>query len=127
MMEMADYWIIEKQLIHKLFKVLVPRYKKYNTSFTSIYSAPRVYPTIPGHKTYNERAILELKENPFPSLIMKNNSRNKDLLHNVLLDAAKRDFYSEKLSSDVSEKEAEEKLIKPVEHTDDIIEINEKK
>lgn len=53
---MANFWITEKQLVHKLFKVLVPRYQNYTTSFTKLHKAPNIYPI--GHY---ERAILELK------------------------------------------------------------------
>lgn len=37
---MADWWLEEKQLVHKLFKVLVPRFQHYPTSFTTLYTAP---------------------------------------------------------------------------------------
>jgi Ribosomal protein L17 len=53
---MADYWLDEKQLIHKLFKVLVPRYKDYNSSYTKLILGPKTYP---GY--YAGTAILELK------------------------------------------------------------------
>ncbi|XP_065075837.1 large ribosomal subunit protein bL17m-like [Ochlerotatus camptorhynchus] len=33
-MEMADYWLTEKQLVHKLFKVLAPRFEEYKVSST---------------------------------------------------------------------------------------------
>lgn len=55
-MELANFWIIEKQLIHKLFKVLVPRYQNYTTSFTKLHNAPYIYP---GYAY--KRAVLELK------------------------------------------------------------------
>lgn len=44
-MEMADYWLVEKQLVHKLFKVLVPRYENYNVSYIRMLSAPRPFLT----------------------------------------------------------------------------------
>jgi len=46
----------EKDLIHKLFKVLVPRYQKYETSFTQMWNLPVRYPGAP-----IQRAVLELK------------------------------------------------------------------
>lgn len=55
-MELANFWIKEKQLVHKLFKVLVPRYQNYTTSFTKLHNAPCIYP---GYAY--KRAILELK------------------------------------------------------------------
>lgn len=39
-MEMADYWLEEKQLVHKLFKVLVPRYENYQTAYTRLVLGP---------------------------------------------------------------------------------------
>lgn len=33
-MEMADYWLTEKQHHHKLFKILVPRFHECNMSYT---------------------------------------------------------------------------------------------
>ena len=55
-MELADFWILEKQLVHKLFKVLVPRYEDYTHAVTKMYKAPRNYP---GH--YHARSVLELR------------------------------------------------------------------
>ena len=46
----------EKDLIHKLFKVLVPRYQNYSTSFTQMWNLPIKYPGF-GHQS----AVLELK------------------------------------------------------------------
>jgi len=46
----------EKDVIHKLFKVLVPRYQKYQTSFTQIWNLPIQYPGKP-----IPLAVLELK------------------------------------------------------------------
>jgi len=55
-MEMANYWINEKQLVHKLFKVLVPRYQNYKISFTKLYKTPNIYPIV-----HYDRAVLELQ------------------------------------------------------------------
>jgi len=55
-MEMADYWLDEKQLVHKLFKVLVPRYENFNSSYTRLLMAPITYPD-----RINGKAVLELK------------------------------------------------------------------
>ncbi|CAK1582836.1 unnamed protein product [Parnassius mnemosyne] len=85
-MEIADYWLLEKELIHKLFKVLVPRYENCNTAFTKMYRAPR-----PLYSRNIEKAVLELRGNPYPSLINKQYS-NRHLIQNVLLDAAKYDY-----------------------------------
>lgn len=86
---MADYWIVEKQLIHKLFKVLVPRFENYDISFTRMFNAPNLLNN--GYK----KAILELRGNPYPSLVPNNNA-NRNLIHNVLLDEAKKAYRLQK-------------------------------
>lgn len=53
---MADHWLNEKQLVHKLFKVLVPRYQNYNTSYTRLILGPKVMGVY-----QDDKAILELK------------------------------------------------------------------
>lgn len=55
-MELADFYILEKQLVHKLFKVLVPRYQDYTTSFTRLIAIQREYPG-----WYHRKSVLELK------------------------------------------------------------------
>nr|SVE87051.1 EOG090X0EUO [Daphnia similis]SVE88305.1 EOG090X0EUO [Daphnia similis] len=87
-MEMADYWLNEKQLVHKLFKVLVPRYQNYNSSFSRLVLGPNSYP---GY--FAGTAILELKGNPFPALQPETHNYHY-WLHNVLLDEAKKEFRS---------------------------------
>lgn len=89
-MDMANFWLVEKQLIHKLFKVLVPRYESTQSAFTRLLKAPRQYPG-PKHK----KAILELKGNPYPPL-KPNNIYNRNLIHNILLDEARKDYRLEK-------------------------------
>ncbi|XP_029722995.2 large ribosomal subunit protein bL17m [Aedes albopictus] len=89
-MEMADYWLTEKQLVHKLFKVLAPRFEEYKVSATRMYKAPKEYPG-----WYRKRAVLELRGNPYPALV-PNLHQNRSLLHNVLLDEARKDFRKEK-------------------------------
>ncbi|XP_017066391.1 39S ribosomal protein L17, mitochondrial [Drosophila eugracilis] len=91
-LELADYWLLEKQLVHKLFKVLVPRFENYNTSYTRMYKAPRDYPGI-----YYRQSVLELRGNPYPSLTT-DHSQNRNLLHNVLLDEARKEFRRQKQS-----------------------------
>lgn len=85
-METADFWLLEKELVHKLFKVLVPRYENSNTAFTRMYKAPR-----PEYSRNYEMAVLELKGNPYPPLVNKQ-AHNRLLIQNVLLDAAKYDY-----------------------------------
>lgn len=105
-MEMADYWLLEKQLVHKLFKVLCPRFENANGSVTKMFNAPRLYPADPNGRTHFKRVVLELKGNPYPSISPDSSYRNKNLIHNVLLDAAMKDFYAEKeRQQQLSEKE----------------------
>ncbi|TDG53234.1 hypothetical protein AWZ03_000049 [Drosophila navojoa] len=92
-MELADYWLLEKQLVHKLFKVLVPRFENSTVSYTRMFKAPRDYPGM-----YYRKSVLELRGNPYPALI-PDNSQNRNLLHNVLLDEARKEFRREKLAS----------------------------
>ncbi|XP_071115786.1 large ribosomal subunit protein bL17m-like [Haliotis cracherodii] len=89
-MEMADYWLLEKDLIHKLFKVLVPRFQNSPHSFTSMWNLPTKYPG-PG----GAMAILEFKGNPWPPVQAKQRD-TRFLLSNVLLDAAKQDYNKQK-------------------------------
>jgi large subunit ribosomal protein L17 len=89
-MEMADFWLLEKQLVHKLFKVLAPRYENFNVSYTKMFKAPREYP---GH--YRKQAVLELRGNPYPPLFY-DASQNRNLIHNVLLDEARKQYRKEK-------------------------------
>lgn len=96
-MEMADYWLLEKQLVHKLFKVLVPRFENCQVSFTRMYKAPREYPGM-----YYKRAVLELRGHPYPPLI-PDMSQNRNLIHNVLLDEARRAYRKEKYA-EIAEK-----------------------
>lgn len=89
-METADFWLLEKQLIHKLFKVMVPRYENYNISYTRLLKAPRPYPG-----PENEKAVLELRGNPYPPLT-PDTSSSKNLIHNILLEEAKRAYRTRK-------------------------------
>lgn len=43
-MELADYWIEEKQVIHKLFKVLAPRFENCTTAYTRVHKVTGNYP-----------------------------------------------------------------------------------
>lgn len=86
-MEMADFWITEKQYIHKLFKVLVPRFQDCPVSYTRMYKAPKTYPDL----AHRNRAVLELRGNPFPAL-KPNLGVNRNFIHNVLLEEARKEF-----------------------------------
>lgn len=104
-MEMANFWITEKQYVHKLFKVIVPRLQNCPLSYTRMYKAPKTYPDI----TFWDRAVIELRGNPFP-LIKPTQSANRNIIHNVLLDEAKKEYRRKKyakLSAESQEMVAE--------------------
>lgn len=90
-MEMANFYIKEKQYIHKLFKVLVPRFQNCPLSYTRMYKAPKMYPDV----AYRPRAVLELRGNPYPSL-KPDFGVNRNFIHNVLLDEAKKVYRRKK-------------------------------
>ena len=77
-MEMADFWLIEKQLVHKLFKVLVPRYENCPTAYTRIWKASQIFPN-----GDFKRSVLELKGNVYTPLHFKhkNYMSNKIVLN----------------------------------------------
>lgn len=117
-MEMADYWLVEKQLVHKLFKVLVPRYENYEISFTRMFNAPNLKLDV--NDCY-KKAILELRGNPYPPLV-PNISSNRNLIHNVLLDEAKKAYRAHKYKEIANkigevEKKAAESSIKDLNDT----------
>lgn len=89
-MEVANFWITEKQLVHKLFKVLVPRFSDCNVSYTRMYRAPREYSGM-----YYKRAVIELRGNPFPSLV-NDHQQNRNVLQNVLIDEARKQYRNKK-------------------------------
>lgn len=106
-MEMAKWWLAEdKSAVHKLFKVLVPRFKDYTHSYTRILHAPVTYNVKERRSVSSGRAIVELKENPFPPLKYSNSEFNRNHLHNVLLSEAKKEFYANRglLSTDSSKR-----------------------
>ncbi|XP_053205560.1 39S ribosomal protein L17, mitochondrial-like [Panonychus citri] len=98
-MELADFYIHEKQLVHKLFKVLVPRYMDYTQSFTKLWLLSDTRDredVILGKCRFYDRGCLELKGNPLPPIEPPKYTSRKSYLTNVLLDAAKKDFYASK-------------------------------
>lgn len=103
---MADYWLLDKTVVHKLFKVLVPRFENCPVSATRMFKAPREYPVTDVHKRFRARSVLELRGHPYPP-IQPNQDNNRYLIHNVLLDAAKKDFAMKKQQQEAEAKTAE--------------------
>lgn len=91
-MDIADYWLLEKELVHKLFKVLVPRYETYHSAVTRMHYAPK-----PQYARVLDKVVLELKQNPYPDLHQKQ-SNNKYSIQNILLEAAKHDYRQSKIN-----------------------------
>ncbi|TMS36476.1 hypothetical protein L596_003627 [Steinernema carpocapsae] len=96
-MEMVDWWLMEKDLVTKLFDVLVPRYQGVEQPFTSIYQLPtmRVEAYIQKKRIFyrhNEIAILELNGNPFPSVIASSEDRSSSLLNELLGSTLKKNI-----------------------------------
>lgn len=111
-MEMADFWLLDKTVVHKLFKVICPRFEKCELTATRMYRAPREYPCTDPAKRYRARSILELRGNPYPPVAPDQSIRNRQLIHNVLLDEAKKDFYREKSKKAGEETNANESSTK---------------
>jgi large subunit ribosomal protein L17 len=86
MMELADYWLLEKDLVPKLFKVLVPRYDNTMGPYTQVYKLPIVYP---GYG--KPKIILELKGNPYPPVVQRARDFSQSLT-NILISACKNDL-----------------------------------
>ena len=88
-MELADWWLTDKSLVHKLFKVLVPRFKDMDTSFTRLLRAPNQ--DLMEHHIARNRYVLELRGHPFPPLNYSNTEPNRGLISNVLLLEARKE------------------------------------
>lgn len=95
-MEMADFWLLDKTVVHKLFKVLCPRFEDSTLAYTKMYRAPREYPCVDFNQRMRARSILELRGNPYPPVAPDQAMKNRNLIHNILLHEAKKAFYHEK-------------------------------
>ncbi|NXW65202.1 RM17 protein, partial [Eurystomus gularis] len=78
-MRMANFWLTEKDLIHKLFKVLAPRFQPHPGSYTRLLQ-------IPNRDSLDraKMAVIELKGNPYPPLIRPHRDSEKTLLNQLL-------------------------------------------
>ncbi|XP_065301936.1 large ribosomal subunit protein bL17m [Dermacentor albipictus] len=96
-MELADYWIKEKQLVHKLFKVLAPRFATYEGSYTRLHILPTPFndkfeSKEPGPYYKYNWVALELKGNPYPPMPGMV-APNPHFLPNVLLSEARKEIH----------------------------------
>ncbi|XP_009459327.1 PREDICTED: 39S ribosomal protein L17, mitochondrial [Nipponia nippon] len=69
----------EKDLIHKLFKVLAPRFQPHPGSYTRLLQIPNR-----DGLDRAKMAVIELKGNPFPPLIRPRRDTEKTLLNQLL-------------------------------------------
>ncbi|XP_057689872.1 39S ribosomal protein L17, mitochondrial [Corythoichthys intestinalis] len=95
-MKMATFWLTEKDLVPKLFKVLAPRFETHSNSYTRMARIPKRQ-----NLDRAELAVLEYKGNPFPPLypVRKQNPLN---LVNQLLNGYREDKANSKLSTEKS-------------------------
>uniref|UniRef100_H3CRY7 Large ribosomal subunit protein bL17m n=1 Tax=Tetraodon nigroviridis TaxID=99883 RepID=H3CRY7_TETNG len=77
-MKMASFWLTEKDLVPKLFKVLAPRFETQASGYTRM-------ARIPNRQNLDraKMAVLEYKGNPFPPLLRR--KQNELSLINQLL------------------------------------------
>ncbi|XP_061874625.1 large ribosomal subunit protein bL17m [Colius striatus] len=78
-MRLANFWLTEKDLIHKLFKVLAPRFQTQSGNYTRLLQIPNR-----DELDRAKMAVIELKGNPFPPLICQRRDTEKTLLNQLL-------------------------------------------
>ncbi|KAM4568201.1 large ribosomal subunit protein bL17m [Fundulus diaphanus] len=78
-MKMASFWLTEKDLVPKLFKVLAPRFENQSTSYTRM-------ARIPNRENLDraKMAVLEYKGNPFPPLYPAKKENELTLINQLL-------------------------------------------
>jgi len=100
-MALANFWLLDKSLIHKLFKELVPRYENYTSAFTAIhrlgydYSKCNLTVTeakkrtgVPLRFGGGGETIIELRGNNLPPIVRPKLNKSQ-FLSNVLINAAR--------------------------------------
>lgn len=100
-MELANFWLKENNLIHKLFKVFVPRYSEYNTAFTALHMLGKDYDAysrtfVKGAPYFQRRgeAVLEMRGNSLPPIIRRTVNKSGSLT-NLLIEGARRHHESQ--------------------------------
>ncbi|XP_029454314.1 39S ribosomal protein L17, mitochondrial [Rhinatrema bivittatum] len=78
-MRMANFWLTEKDLIHKLFKMLAPRFSSQDQNYTNMFQIPNRV-----NLDRAKMAVIEYKGNPFPPLIVQQRDNEKTLLNQLL-------------------------------------------
>ncbi|XP_003744748.1 39S ribosomal protein L17, mitochondrial [Galendromus occidentalis] len=93
-MEMASFWLKEKELVHKLFKVIAPRLENETRGFTKIWVLADPEKTsyepggLPGVHYKNDWVALEIKNNPLPPIRPNPTPHRSLYIPNLLLAAA---------------------------------------
>ncbi|XP_065322469.1 large ribosomal subunit protein bL17m-like isoform X2 [Gordionus sp. m RMFG-2023] len=103
-MEMASWWLKgNEDLVHKLFKVLAPRYTNIRTCVTQIFK----------RSSQTQRlCVLELRNNPLPP-IKPFQHTFKYTLSNVLLEELRKDFEEANIPTNIIDKTMIEKAPTP--------------
>lgn len=78
-MKMASFWLTEKDLVPKLFKVLAPRFETLSNGYTRL-------ARIPNRENLDraKMAVLEYKGNPFPPLFPVKKENELTLINQLL-------------------------------------------
>lgn len=97
-MELANYWLRDKSLIHKLFKEFVPRYENYCSAFTAIHLLGKNYSLhgmsmtewkdFRGSLQGGPDTVLEMRGSELPAIVKPKLAR-EGLLTNILIDGAR--------------------------------------
>lgn len=78
-MKMASFWLTEKDLIPKLFKVLAPRFETQTNGYTRMARLPNR-----NNLDRAKMAVLEYKGNPFPPLYPVKKENELTLINQLL-------------------------------------------
>ncbi|XP_070822812.1 large ribosomal subunit protein bL17m [Chaetodon trifascialis] len=78
-MKMANFWLTEKDLLPKLFKVLAPRFETQSNGYTRMARIPNKQ-----NLDQAKMAVLEYKGNPFPPLYPVRKQNELSLINQLL-------------------------------------------
>ncbi|XP_068591616.1 large ribosomal subunit protein bL17m [Cebidichthys violaceus] len=78
-MKMASFWLTEKDLVPKLFKVLAPRFETQSNGYTRVARIPNRL-----NLDRAKMAVVEFKGNPFPPLYPVKKENELTLLNQLL-------------------------------------------
>ncbi|XP_035489142.1 39S ribosomal protein L17, mitochondrial [Scophthalmus maximus] len=78
-MKMASFWLTEKDLVPKLFKVLAPRFESHPNGYTRMARIPCTQ-----NLDRAKMAVLEYKGNPFPPIYPTKKQNELTLINQLL-------------------------------------------